>query len=59
MGREKTVSVRDGGTLSAVVVANEAQALERLKAELAIAFAAPDSAYEPLDAETIILRNAQ
>jgi hypothetical protein len=59
MGREKTLSVRDGGTLSAVVVANAAEALEQRKAELTLDFAAPDSAYEPLDAGAIIRRNAQ
>jgi Arc/MetJ-type ribon-helix-helix transcriptional regulator len=35
----------------------EAQAFERLKAELKRAFAAPDSAYAPLDAEAVIRRN--
>jgi antitoxin ParD1/3/4 len=35
----------------------EAEAFERLKAELAIAFAAPESAYAAMDAETIIRRN--
>jgi Arc/MetJ-type ribon-helix-helix transcriptional regulator len=35
----------------------EAQAFDRLKAELAHAFSAPDSAYEGLDAETVIRRN--
>ncbi len=35
----------------------EAGSFERLKAELARAFAAPDSAYEPLDAEAVITRN--
>ncbi|HZK99241.1 MAG TPA: addiction module antitoxin [Caulobacteraceae bacterium] len=32
----------------------EGAAFERLKAELARAFAAPDSAYETLDADTVI-----
>lgn len=36
----------------------EGEAFERLKAELTRAFAAPDSAYQPLDAETVIARNA-
>lgn len=36
----------------------EGEAVERLKAELTRAFAAPDSAYQPLDAETVIARNA-
>ncbi len=35
----------------------EAGSFERLKAELARAFAAPDSAYEPLGAEAVISRN--
>lgn len=35
----------------------EAEAFERLKAELAHAFAEPDSAYAALDAETVIRRN--
>jgi Arc/MetJ-type ribon-helix-helix transcriptional regulator len=34
----------------------EAEAFERLKAELTHAFAAPDSAYHQLDAETVIRR---
>ncbi|PTD27836.1 addiction module antitoxin [Sphingomonas fennica] len=37
----------------------EAEGFERLKAELTAAFAAPESAYQPLDAETIIARNAR
>jgi Arc/MetJ-type ribon-helix-helix transcriptional regulator len=37
----------------------EADALERLKAELAQAFMAPDGAYASLDAETVIARNAE
>jgi antitoxin ParD1/3/4 len=35
----------------------EAQAFERLKAELTRAFAAPESQYQPLDAETVMRRN--
>ena len=35
----------------------EREAFDRLKAELTRAFAAPDSAYEALDAETVIARN--
>ncbi|HEX7885410.1 MAG TPA: addiction module antitoxin [Phenylobacterium sp.] len=35
----------------------EREAFDRLKAELARAFAAPDGAYEELDAETVIARN--
>jgi Arc/MetJ-type ribon-helix-helix transcriptional regulator len=35
----------------------EAEGFERLKAELAVAFGAPEDAYQPLDAETIIRRN--
>ncbi|MBV8537838.1 MAG: addiction module antitoxin [Alphaproteobacteria bacterium] len=35
----------------------EAEAFERLKAELVSAFAAPDSAYHALDADTVIRRN--
>ncbi len=34
----------------------EAETFARLKAELARAFAAPDSAYGPLDADTVIRR---
>jgi len=34
----------------------EAESFDRLKAELTRAFAAPDSAYQPLDAETVIRR---
>ena len=37
---------------------SEGAAFERLKAELTRAFAAPDSAYQALDAETVIARNA-
>ncbi len=33
--------------------------ITRLKAELTKAFAAPDSAYKPLDANTVIKRNAR
>lgn len=36
----------------------ESEAFERLKAELTRAFAAPDSAYNALDAEAVIARNA-
>lgn len=35
----------------------EAETFERMRAELALAFAAPDRAFEPLDAETIFARN--
>ena len=35
----------------------DAAAFTRLKAELKRAFAAPDSDYRPLDAETVIKRN--
>jgi Arc/MetJ-type ribon-helix-helix transcriptional regulator len=35
----------------------DAEAFDRLKAELTHAFAAPDSAYAPLDAEAVIRRN--
>jgi putative addiction module CopG family antidote len=35
----------------------EKEAFERLKAELAHAFAAPDSSYEPLTAAEVIARN--
>lgn len=37
----------------------ETEGFERLKVELTAAFAAPESAYEALDAETIIARNAR
>ena len=37
----------------------EAEQFERLKVELAAAFAAPDEAYVALDAETIIRRNTR
>ncbi|HEY8604496.1 addiction module antitoxin [Tsuneonella suprasediminis] len=37
----------------------EAEGFERLKAELTAAFAAPESAYEALDPETVIARNAR
>ena len=37
----------------------EAEGFERLKAELTAAFAAPEAAYEELDAETVIARNAR
>ena len=37
----------------------EAVAFERLKAELTRAFEAPDSTYRPLDADTVIERNAR
>ncbi len=36
----------------------EAEAYERLEAELTKAFAAPDSAYKALNAEAVIARNA-
>ncbi len=36
----------------------EQQAFDRLKAELAHAFAAPESAYRPLTAADVIARNA-
>ena len=36
----------------------EQQAFDRLKAELAQAFAAPESAYRPLTAADVIARNA-
>ncbi len=35
----------------------DAEAFDRLKAELAHAFAAPDSAYQPLEADAVIRRN--
>ncbi|WP_293906663.1 addiction module antitoxin [Phenylobacterium sp.] len=35
----------------------DAEAFERLKAELQQAFAAPDDSYRPLDADTVIGRN--
>jgi antitoxin ParD1/3/4 len=35
----------------------EADRFERLKAELTAAFAAPEAAYDVLDAETVIARN--
>ena len=35
------------------------EAFMRLKAELTRAFAAPDSAYRPLDANTVIKRNTR
>jgi len=35
----------------------EAEQFARLKAELDRAFAAPDTSYAPLDAETVIARN--
>ncbi|MEZ5837091.1 MAG: addiction module antitoxin [Geminicoccaceae bacterium] len=35
----------------------EAQAFDRLKAELGHAFSAPDSSYEPLTAAKVIARN--
>ncbi len=37
----------------------ENDTFDRLKAELARAFAAPDSAYQPLDADTVIRRGQQ
>ena len=37
----------------------DAAAFTRLKAELKRAFAAPDSDYRPLDAETVIKRNVR
>ncbi len=37
----------------------EAEAFDRLKAELAHAFAAPDEAYRPLTADVVIERNAR
>jgi antitoxin ParD1/3/4 len=37
----------------------EAEAFDRLKAELHRAFAAPDAAYQPLDADAVIKRNTR
>lgn len=37
----------------------EAEAFERLRAELRHAFAAPDDSYQPLDADTVIRRGAK
>ncbi|MFM9862118.1 MAG: type II toxin-antitoxin system ParD family antitoxin [Micropepsaceae bacterium] len=37
----------------------DTEAFARLKAELKKAFAAPDNAYKPLDADTVIKRNAR
>lgn len=37
----------------------DGESFERLKAELAHAFAAPDSAYRALDADAVIRRNAR
>lgn len=37
----------------------EQQAFDRLKAELAHAFAAPESAYKPLTAAEVMARNAE
>ncbi len=37
----------------------DAEAFARLKSELSKAFAAPDSAFKPLDADTVIKRNAR
>jgi len=37
----------------------EGEAFDRLKAELAHAFAAPESDYTPLSADTLIARNAR
>jgi antitoxin ParD1/3/4 len=37
----------------------EAERIASLKAELQAAFAAPDSAYRPLDADAVIARNAR
>jgi antitoxin ParD1/3/4 len=37
----------------------ETEAFERLKAELTRAFAVQDGAYHPLDADTVIRRNAR
>lgn len=36
----------------------EAQAFDRLKAELAQAFSAPDASYRPITAKDVIARNA-
>lgn len=38
---------------------SEDEAFERLKAELQLAFAAPDDSYQPLDADTVIVRGRQ
>ena len=37
---------------------SQQQAFERLEAQLALAYAAPDSAYRPLTAAEVIARNA-
>jgi Arc/MetJ-type ribon-helix-helix transcriptional regulator len=36
---------------------SEREDFDRLKAELALAFAAPEDSYRPLDVETVIARN--
>ena len=75
MSRTMTLNVRVSGALGEFVASNvseyvrdpirhdkqrtEAEGFERLKAELTVAFAAPESAYEALDAETVIARNAR
>ena len=71
--RTTTMTVRLGGALSDFVAENvseyirdlvrrdkerkDQESLERLKAELAYAFEAPESSYRPLTAADVIARN--
>ena len=59
MGREMTPNIADGDRLAAFAPVNRPEAFEQLNAELTLAFAALDSDYEPLDADTIIRRNVR
>ena len=61
MSKPVTLNVRVSGALGAFVAANErieSERLAMLRAELLTAFAAPEFAYQPLDADAVIARNA-
>jgi hypothetical protein len=63
MSKQFTHNVRVGGAANAVdrlrrdQERSEQDIFDGLKAELAGAFAAPDSAYQPLDADAVIRRS--
>ena len=70
LGEFVAANVGDGGAYENVseyvrdlirrdMVRTDTESFERLKAELTHAFAAPDSAYHPLDADEVIRRNAR
>lgn len=62
MARSMTVNVQVNGPPSDIVTNNVGEAKtvqsQRLKAELAVAFAAPDDSYSALTAREVIVRNS-